>query len=139
MPSGRIPTTHILKPPGSDYNGFVENEMFCLRLARAMGMPAAFSEKIEMDGESAICVERYDRKRTADGWIRIHQEDFCQALGVMPQIKYQNQGGPGAGPMHTPRTIRCLWTASRSAWRRFTTFPAHCPTRSCRSARSSSP
>jgi len=45
VPSGRIPTTHILKPPGSDYNGFVENEMFCLRLARVMGMPAAFSEE----------------------------------------------------------------------------------------------
>ncbi len=99
VPSGRIPTTHILKPPGSDYNGFVENEMFCLRLARAMGMPAAFSEKIEMDGESAICVQRYDRRLTADGWIRVHQEDFCQALGVMPQIKYQNQGGPGAADL----------------------------------------
>lgn len=99
VPSGRIPTTHILKPPGGDYGGFVENEMFCLRLARAMGMPAAHSEKIEIEGESAICVERYDRARTADGWTRIHQEDFCQALGVMPQIKYQNQGGPGAADL----------------------------------------
>lgn len=99
VPSGRIPTTHILKPPGGNYGGFVENEMFCLRLARAMGMPAAHSEKIEIEGESAICVERYDRARTADGWTRIHQEDFCQALGVMPQIKYQNQGGPGAADM----------------------------------------
>jgi serine/threonine-protein kinase HipA len=27
--------------------------------------------------------------------VRIHQEDICQALGVMPTRKYQNDGGPG--------------------------------------------
>lgn len=95
VPSGRIPTTHILKPPGADYSGFVENEMFCLRLARAMGMPTAASDQLALGGETAICVERYDRVLTDTGWLRVHQEDFCQALGVMPQIKYQNQGGPG--------------------------------------------
>lgn len=99
VPSGRIPTTHILKPPGTDYTGFVENEMFCLRLARAMGMPTAASEQWDLAGETAICVERYDRLQTDTGWVRVHQEDFCQALGVMPQIKYQNQGGPGAADL----------------------------------------
>lgn len=104
IPSGRIPTTHILKPPGGDYDGFVENEMFCLRLARAVGLPAAWSERLELGGESAICVERYDRLHTDAGWQRVHQEDFCQALGVMPQVKYQNQGGPGAADL-----ARVLW------------------------------
>lgn len=99
VPSGRIPTTHILKPPGTDYTGFVENELFCLRLARAVGMPTAASDRMALDGETAICVERYDRLHTDAGWIRVHQEDFCQALGVMPQIKYQNQGGPGAADL----------------------------------------
>ncbi|MGE8209600.1 MAG: type II toxin-antitoxin system HipA family toxin [Stenotrophomonas rhizophila] len=99
VPSGRIPTTHILKPPGTDYTGFVENEMFCLRLARAMGLPTAASEQWELAGETAICVERYDRLQTEAGWVRVHQEDFCQALGVMPQIKYQNEGGPGAADL----------------------------------------
>lgn len=105
VPSGRIPTTHILKPPGGDYAGFVENEMFCLRLARAMGMPAATSEPLTLDGESAICVERYDRLRTDTGWVRVHQEDFCQALGARPQVKYQNQGGPGVADL-----ANVLWT-----------------------------
>lgn len=104
VPSGRIPTTHILKPPGTDYSGFVENEMFCLRLARAMGMPTAQSDRLALGDETAISVERYDRVRTDAGWARVHQEDFCQALGVMPQIKYQNQGGPGAEAL-----ARVLW------------------------------
>lgn len=95
IPSGRIPTTHILKPPSGDYEGFVENEMFCLRLARTMDLPAAWSEKLVLGEETAICVERYDRVLVDGTWQRIHQEDFCQALGVMPHIKYQNQGGPG--------------------------------------------
>lgn len=95
IPAGRIPTTHILKPPGSDYDGFVENEMFCLRLAQALGLPAATVEKIDIGGETAICVSRYDRTRMNGNPVRVHQEDFCQALGVMPQVKYQSQGGPG--------------------------------------------
>jgi serine/threonine-protein kinase HipA len=41
-----------------------------------------------------IVVERYDRLRNAKKVTRIHQEDMCQALARMPQIKYQNQGGP---------------------------------------------
>ena len=95
IPAGRIPTTHILKPPGGDYDGFVENEMFCLRLAQVLGLPAATAEKIDSGGEAAICVSRYDRAHMNGNLVRVHQEDFCQALGVMPQIKYQSQGGPG--------------------------------------------
>ncbi len=107
IPAGRIPTTHILKPPGGDYDGFVENEMFCLRLARALGLPAATAEKIEIDGETAICISRYDRARMNGNLVRVHQEDFCQALGVMPQIKYQSQGGPGPADL-----AKVLWDHS---------------------------
>ena len=40
-------------------------------------------------------MERYDRQVTADGLLlRLHQEDFCQALGIAPEYKYQNEGGP---------------------------------------------
>ena len=35
-----------------------------------------------------------DRAVTADGVARIHQEDFCQALGVPPERKYAGEGGP---------------------------------------------
>ncbi|MBD7953270.1 type II toxin-antitoxin system HipA family toxin [Stenotrophomonas sp. Sa5BUN4] len=101
MPSGRIPTTHILKPPSGDFEGYVENEMFCLRLASLLGLPSANVEKLKVGTETAICVERYDRLQLGSRWIRIHQEDFCQALGVMPHIKYQSQGGPGPSDLAT--------------------------------------
>jgi len=107
IPAGRIPTTHILKPPSGDYDGFVENEVFCLRLAARLGMPAASTEMLRMEDAQAISVTRFDRVRTAQGWQRIHQEDFCQALGVMPHIKYQNQGGPGPADL-----ARVLWEHS---------------------------
>ena len=107
IPAGRIPTTHILKPPGGDYEGFVENEMFCLRLARVIGLPAAEVEKISIGTETAICVHRYDRVQIQGDLHRVHQEDFCQALGVMPQIKYQSQGGPGPAQL-----AKVLWDHS---------------------------
>lgn len=95
IPKGRVPTTHILKPPSGDFDGYVENEMFCLRLASKIGLPSAHAKKLVIGAETAICVERYDRFKLDGEWLRIHQEDFCQALAVMPHIKYQNQGGPG--------------------------------------------
>ncbi|WP_430372743.1 type II toxin-antitoxin system HipA family toxin [Stenotrophomonas geniculata] len=95
LPSGRIPTTHILKPPSGDFRGYVENEMFCLALAREMDLSTAYSSRLQIGTESAICVERYDRYQIDGQWFRLHQEDFCQALGIRPHLKYQNQGGPG--------------------------------------------
>jgi serine/threonine-protein kinase HipA len=47
------------------------------------------------EGEVAIVIERYDRQRSGNDVIRVHQEDVCQALAVMPMQKYQNEGGPG--------------------------------------------
>jgi serine/threonine-protein kinase HipA len=42
-----------------------------------------------------LLVERYDRAAVIEGHRqRLHQEDFCQALGVVPELKYQNEGGP---------------------------------------------
>jgi len=94
VPSGRIPTTHILKPPTGAFDGHAENEHFCLALARALGMPAASSTVMRFGDEVAFVVERYDR-RVIDGRIvRIHQEDMCQAFGVAPARKYENEGGP---------------------------------------------
>jgi serine/threonine-protein kinase HipA len=95
VPSGRTPTTHILKPPMAELDGHVENEHFCLALARELGLPAAASEVRRFDGEVAIVVERYDRLSLAGGIVRVHQEDVCQALGVMPTRKYESEGGPG--------------------------------------------
>lgn len=97
VPFGRTPTTHILKPPAAALDGHVENEHYCLALAREVGMPAARSEVIVFDGEAAIVVERYDRVDVGERVVRVHQEDLCQALGLPPTRKYQNEGGPSAG------------------------------------------
>src|SRR5208283_2938379 len=95
VPSGRVPTTHILKPPSGDFDGHAENEHFCLELGRALGLPVVDSRIMRFRDEVAIVVERYDRARTAAGLRRVHQEDMCQALSIPPTRKYQSEGGPG--------------------------------------------
>jgi serine/threonine-protein kinase HipA len=94
VPAGRIPTTHILKPPTGHFDGHAENEHICLLLARQLGLPAAETKVIRFEKEIAIVIERYDRQVVGDGIARIHQEDICQARGIMPTKKYQNEGGP---------------------------------------------
>lgn len=95
VPSGRIPTTHILKPPSAEFDGHAENEHLCLALARAIGLPTATSAVTRFEDEIAFVVERYDRLITQQGIQRIHQEDMCQAAGIPPMRKYENEGGPG--------------------------------------------
>ena len=95
VPSGRTPTTHILKPPTGEWDGHAENEHFCLSLARSLGLIVPNSSVSRFGDEVAIVIERYDRVRPADRWLRVHQEDMCQALGVHPARKYESDGGPG--------------------------------------------
>jgi serine/threonine-protein kinase HipA len=95
IPAGRVPTTHILKPPTGAFDGHAENEHVCLNLARSLGLPAAHSQVKRFGDEIAIVIERYDRQYRGNDIIRVHQEDVCQALGIMPTRKYQNEGGPG--------------------------------------------
>ncbi len=97
IPSGRVPTTRILKPPTGEFDGHAENEHFCLELARALGLTVPNSKLLHFEDEIAIVIDRYDRVRIGDTWHRLHQEDFCQALSVPPTRKYENEGGPGAG------------------------------------------
>jgi serine/threonine-protein kinase HipA len=61
VPSGRTPTTHILKPPTGGFDGHAENEHLCLKLAQALGLPTANSEVRKFENVTAIVVERYDR------------------------------------------------------------------------------
>lgn len=163
VPGGRTPTTHIVKPTTSDFDGHAENEHICLSLARALGLAAAQTKVKRFDDVAAIVVTRYDRVDTgqltaaaaaraaaaaaqaaafaADGnaalaarsaaeaaaaatdaevmgafskttpIYRVHQEDFCQALGLHPSKKYQNEGGPG------PRQVVDLLRAHASGGR----------------------
>jgi serine/threonine-protein kinase HipA len=97
IPGGRTPTTHIIKPCVPGFDGLVENEHLCQDIAARLHLVAAKSSVLSLD-DTYIVVERYDRlPPSADAPIprRIHQEDLCQALGLMPAYKYQEDGGPG--------------------------------------------
>ena len=94
IPSGRLPTTHIFKPPTGQFDGHAENEHICLILARDLGLPVAQTKVMRFKDEIAIVIERYDRLPKGNDIIRVHQEDVCQALGISPIKKYQNEGGP---------------------------------------------
>jgi serine/threonine-protein kinase HipA len=99
LPLGGAPSTHILKPAVERFEGVVFNEALCIKLAAASGLPAAGVETRTVDGIDFLVVERYDRLhgKTADGkptLERLHQEDFCQALGFVSELKYQMEGGP---------------------------------------------
>ncbi len=96
LATGGRPTTHILKPVIPSLDGTVENELFCLRLAGRLGLTVPQTEMRRADDTPFLLVERYDRVRGKDGVIaRLHQEDFCQALSVPPELKYEDEGGPG--------------------------------------------
>jgi serine/threonine-protein kinase HipA len=96
VPSGRIPTTRILKPPTGEFEGHAESEHYCLQLARALGLTVPDSQILTFEGQIAIVVDRYDRIQIDGIWHRVHQEDMCQGLGFPPTKKYQNEGGPSA-------------------------------------------
>jgi serine/threonine-protein kinase HipA len=99
LPLGGAPSTHIVKPAVARFEGVVFNEALCMHLAAAIGLPAARTETRTLDGVECLLVARYDRvHRPVTGGdpvlARIHQEDFCQALGIVSEMKYQKEGGP---------------------------------------------
>ena len=92
---GEAASSHILKPPMARYPHTVENEAFCMQLAQDIGLTVPGVEILHKQ-ENLYLVERYDRDYAKGGRIeRVHQEDFCQALGVAPDQKYEKEGGPG--------------------------------------------
>ena len=89
-------STHIVKPGMERCENSVENECFCQRLAAKAGLSAAGSSIFDVKGVRYYITERYDRKVVNGGVERFLQEDFCQAMGVDSEKKYQTDGGPGA-------------------------------------------
>jgi len=94
LPLGSAPSTHILKPNVERFEGVVFDEAFCMQLATAAGLPAAAVEIRRVGNFDFLLVERYDRLRRPTAVERLHQEDFCQALGIVSEQKYQKEGGP---------------------------------------------
>ncbi|PSW10312.1 serine/threonine protein kinase [Photobacterium rosenbergii] len=106
LPQGSTPTTHIIKLPIGEIQSHsytidlaesVENELVCLRLAKAFGLPVAEADVLDVADIRALSVSRFDRRESKDGqWImRLPQEDFCQVLNISPGRKYEVDGGPG--------------------------------------------
>ena len=95
VPLGGAPSTHILKPESEEFPGLVENEWYCMELARKAGLETACVDVEVIGGKRVLVVERYDRRAVAGGGLeRIHQEDMAQALGR--REKYQLGDGPSA-------------------------------------------
>jgi len=103
-PHGATPTTHIFKLPmglvgnrRADFQTSVENEWLCSRILAAYGLPVATCGMGRFGAQKALVVERFDRQLHPGGawWMRLPQEDFCQALAVPPHAKYEADGGPG--------------------------------------------
>jgi serine/threonine-protein kinase HipA len=120
VPSGSAATSHILKPAVAGLDDHDLNEHLCLDAAGRAGLVVARTRVARFGEESAIVVDRYDR-RPADGrLIRIHQEDMCQALGINPARKYQNEGGPGPREVaHLFRDVMPPRVADEAVWRFF--------------------
>jgi serine/threonine-protein kinase HipA len=95
LPCNGTPSSHILKPAIHAVEDSMINEGFCMALAEVMQLKPAKSKIHAVLDRPFLLVERYDRVVDAPGHRqRLHQEDFCQALGVVPEMKYQNEGGP---------------------------------------------
>lgn len=95
LPAPGQPTSHILKPPIPRFEKTTENEFFCMSLASAIGLDAAPVTMRTVADRSFLLIERYDRAIAGNGQlVRLHQEDFAQALGVPSQRKYASEGGP---------------------------------------------
>jgi serine/threonine-protein kinase HipA len=95
IPEDGCPTTHILKPSSKFFEGVGENEYFILRLAKGLGLPVPEVELKKIKDINFLLIERYDRAIKNKYIERIHQEDFCQALSISSNRKYENEGGPG--------------------------------------------
>jgi serine/threonine-protein kinase HipA len=94
-PLGGMPSNCLLKPEHERFEGLAVNEAFCMRVAAAAGNKTAATELLELDGIRCLYSERFDRAVDADGTTgRLHQEDMCQALGLLPTQKYEADDGP---------------------------------------------
>lgn len=119
-PIGATPTTHIIKLPmglvgnmQADMRTSVYNEWLCLKLMGALGFDVAQADIVTFaDHPPVLVVERFDRQLHPSGqwFLRLPQEDFCQARGVNPAVKYEADGGPGieqlAQVLHGSRNAR---------------------------------
>jgi serine/threonine-protein kinase HipA len=132
-PLGATPTTHIFKLPlgrvggmQADMRTSVENEWLCARILRAYGLPVANCEIGRFGSQKVLVVERFDRQLHSSGkyWLRLVQEDFCQATATPSSMKYESDRGPGLldiarilrGSVKRDADLACLLKAQLLFW-----------------------
>jgi len=132
-PLGATPTTHIFKLPlglvggmQADMRTSVENEWLCARMLRAYGLPVARCDIDRFGSQKVLVVERFDRQLHSSGkyWLRLVQEDFCQATATSSSTKYERDGGPGLleiarilrGSVNRDQDLACLLKAQLLFW-----------------------
>lgn len=108
LPLNGAPSTHILKPARTgSLSSLAQNEYICMKLAKSFGLPVPVVDLLKIAGKDVFVIERYDRIKDGNLIQRLHQEDFCQALGIMSTSKYQNDGGPGIADIFNTITKVC--------------------------------
>jgi serine/threonine-protein kinase HipA len=132
-PLGATPTTHIFKLPLGrvgrgqiDMTTSLENEWLCEQILAAYGLPVARSQIETFGSTKVLIVERFDRRLHESGgyWLRLVQEDFCQATATPVSRKYEDEGGPGLreisgilrGSIRRDEDLACLLKAQILFW-----------------------
>ena len=112
VPHDGTPSTHILKPDSERLFGGVQDEALCLTIARRVGLNAPRVTTGKAGKRTYLLVTRYDRLEQVGRWRRLHQEDFCQALGKPPSAKYESNQSGIKGP-----TLADMFALTRNAMR----------------------
>lgn len=96
VPTAATPSTHLVKPEYEhEFPSLAHNEMFCMSVARRLGLPTAETELTSIADRTCLVSRRFDRVDAGGETVRLHQEDLCQALAVPTNLKYQSELGPG--------------------------------------------
>lgn len=115
LPLNGAPSTHILKSTRTgSLSSLAKNEYICMKLAKSFALPVPNVDLLKIAGKEVFVVERYDRINEGNSIQRLHQEDFCQALGIISTSKYQNDGGPGIADIFNTITKVCTVPALES-------------------------
>ena len=102
LPINGAPSTHIVKPTGQGaLSTLSANEYICMKLAEQSGLQVPNTKLIQIEDVEFLLIERYDRLCNGNEISRLHQEDACQALGILSNNKYQNDGGPSIADIYT--------------------------------------
>ena len=101
LPKNGAPSTHIIKPTGQgELSTLSANEYICTKLAKNSDLSVPNTKLMHIDNVEFLLIERYDRIFQNNKISRIHQEDVCQALGILSEYKYQNDGGPSIADIY---------------------------------------